>query len=390
MQLPRLQLLLSLLFAAALTACSGGGTTPQPTTAAAKPTTAAAAPTSAAAQPTAAAAAKPTTATAAQATTAPAAKPTTAPAPAAAAPLAKTKSGFPDRAITFIVPYAAGGGSDILVRALDKIAVDLKVLPQSSVITNVAGGSGFTGKQQAISRPADGYTLTLADDPNVFGQILGQAPMSYTDFTYIARMVLDYNMIVVNAESPYKTMRDWLEAAKANPKGVSVAGTGIGNNDHVQLANIEKRTGLRFNYVSFDSGGQVMTNLLGGQVQSAMANPSEAYEQLRAGKVRALGISAPERIKDLPDVPTWKEQGVDYDVAQFRGVAGPKGIPADVVAYLEGAFKQVAESPAWKTEYLDKYQQIQGFQGAAEFQKFMDDVYKENEKAFQELESLKT
>jgi putative tricarboxylic transport membrane protein len=276
-----------------------------------------------------------------------------------------------------------------MIRAIDKIAQDLKLFPQAFNISNVAGGSGFTGKQQAISRPPDGYTLTMADDPNVFGQILEQAPMKYTDFTYVSRMVQDYNMVVVRAESPFKSLKDWLDAARENPKGVSVAGTGIGNNDHVQLANIEKRTGTQFNYVSFDSGGQVMTNLLGGQVDSALANPSEAFEQMRAGKVRSLGVSAPERLKDLPDVPTWKEGGVDYIVAQFRGIAGPKGMPADVVEYLEEAFKRVAESPDWKSEYLDKYQQIQGYQNSAEFTRYMEQVFQENEKAFQELESLK-
>lgn len=311
------------------------------------------------------------------------------PAASSAGPVPKTKTGFPDRAISFIVPYAAGGGSDIMVRSADKIATDLKLLPQSFTISNVAGGSGFTGKQQAISRPPDGYTLTVVDDPNVFGQILNQAPMKYTDFTYVARLVEDYNMVIVRSESPLKTMKDWLDAAKANPKGVSVGGTGIGNNDHVQLANIEKRTGTQFNYVSFDSGGQVMTNVLGGQLDSALANPSEAFEQMRAGRVRALGVSAPQRLKDMADVPTWKEGGVDYVVAQFRGVAGPKNLPADVVAYLEEVFKRITESPEWKTEYLDKYQQVHGYQNSADFTKFMDQVFKENEQAFQELDSLK-
>ena len=308
----------------------------------------------------------------------------------AAGPIAKTRSGYPDRAISFIVPYAAGGGSDIMVRNLDKIAVTLQLIPQPFVISNVAGGSGFTGKQQAISRPADGYTLTVVDDPNVFGQLLGQAPMKYTDFTYVARMVLDYNMVVVKAESPFSSLKDWLDAAKAKAKGVTVGGTGIGNNDHVQLANIEQKTGTQFNYVSFDSGGQVMTNLLGGQIDSALANPSEAYEQMRAGKVRSLGVSAPQRIPDLRDVPTWKEGGVDYAVAQFRGIGGPKGIPADVVQYLEQVFKRVADSPEWKAEYLGKFQQLNGFMGSAEFTKFMDETYKENERAFKELEALKT
>ena len=121
----------------------------------------------------------------------------------------------------------------------------------------------------------------------------------------------------------------------------------------------------------------------------AMANPSEAYEQMRAGKVRALGITTDKRIGDLPDVPTLKEQGVDYVVAQFRGVAGPKGIPADVVAYLEEAFRRVAKSETWKNDYLAKYQQVDGYMGSAEFTSFMDVFFKEQEQAFKDLPSLK-
>ena len=357
-----------------LQACSQPAAAP-----ASKPT--AAAPTAPAAKPTEPA--KP-------AATQPPAKPTEPAKPTTGGPLPKTKSGYPERAINIIVPYAAGGGTDIMFRTMDKVAAELKIFPQNFVITNVTGGSGFTGKQQAISRPPDGYTLTVADDSNIFGQILGQAPMKYTDFTYIARMVLDYNMVIVRQDSPFKSLQDWIAAAKAQPKGVTVGGTGIGNNDHVHLANIEKRTGVQFNYISFDSGGQVLTNLLGGQVASALANPGEAYEQIRAGTVRALGVSAPERLKGLPHVPTWREQGVDYVVAQFRGVAGPKGIPADIVAYLEEAFKRVAESPLWASEYLDKYQQVNGYLNSADFQKFVDEYYAETERAFQELESLKT
>jgi putative tricarboxylic transport membrane protein len=320
---------------------------------------------------------------------------TTAPATSAAAAmptstaLTTTKSGFPSRPISFVVPYAAGGGSDILIRSLDKIAQDLKVFPQNFTISNVAGGSGFTGKAQAISKPADGYTLTIGDDSSIFGQLLGQAPMKYTDFTYVARLVTDPNMVVVRTESPFKTLKDWVDAAKAKAKGVSVGGTGIGNADHVQVANIEKKAGISLNYVSFDSGGQVMTNLLGAKVDSAMANPSEAYEQMRAGKVRALGITTASRIADLPDVPTLKEGGIDYVVAQFRGVAGPKGIPADVVAYLEEAFRRVAKSDVWKTDYLAKYQQVDGFMNSADFTAFMDTFFKEQEQAFKDLPSLK-
>jgi putative tricarboxylic transport membrane protein len=101
--------------------------------------------------------------------------------------------------------------------------------------------------------------------------------------------------------------------------------------------------------------------------------------------VRALAITAPERLKDLPDVPTLKESGVDLVVSQFRGIAGPKDLPADVVSVLETGFKKVAESPEWKTEYLDKFQQINGFMGSEEFTKHMHEQYKVNETLFKEL-----
>jgi putative tricarboxylic transport membrane protein len=290
-----------------------------------------------------------------------------------------------------VIPYAAGGGSDIMIRNMDKIIADLKLMPVQFNISNVTGGSGFTGKQQAISRPPDGYTLTMGDDSSVFGAVLGQAPMKYNDFTYIARMVTDYNMVIVRTESPFKTLKDVLDAAKANPKGVKVAGTNIGAIDHVMTAQLEKKTDTQFTYVSFDSGGQVLTNVLGGQVDAAWANPSEAYEQMRAGKVRALGLSAPERFKDadFANVPTLKEQGVDYVGFQFRGVAGPKGMQPEVVQYLETVFKALSDSPQWKAEYLDKFQQINGWMGSEQFTKFMDDYYRETEVAFAELPSLK-
>ncbi len=100
-----------------------------------------------------------------------------------------------------------------------------------------------------------------------------------------------------------------------------------------------------------------------------MANPSEVWEQMRAGQVRALAITSPERLKDLPDVPTLKEQGVDLVVSQFRGVAGPKNLPPGIVKVLEDGLKKISDSPEWKADYLDKYQQQNGWQGSADFKK---------------------
>jgi putative tricarboxylic transport membrane protein len=304
-------------------------------------------------------------------------------------PAAKSASRFPEKQITLINPNAPGGGTDIMFRSIDAVAQKLKAFPHAFVIETKTGGSGSVGKAAALGSKNDGYTLTVADDGNIYQQLGGDQPFKYNDFTYIARMVVDYNLVVVRAESPYKTFQEFADAAKARPKGVSVAGTGIGNTDQLQSVQIAKALGTEFTYASFNSGGEVMTNLLGGHVDAAMANPSEAWEQMRAGRVRALVLTGPERLKDLPDTPTLKESGINLTLSQYRGIAGPKNLPAEVVQALEEGFRKVSESPEWKTEYLDKYQQVNGFMTGSELSKYMDDLYKENETLFKELGMLK-
>ena len=203
---------------------------------------------------------------------------------------------IPAKPILFVVPYAPGGGTDIMVRVIDRVGTQLKVLPQPLVIENKSGGSGVVGKSYAKTRPADGYTITCADDSSTVVDLFGNAPWPYNDFTYIAKLNVDYQMIVVRADSPYKTMKDLVAAAKAQPNTVKIAGTGVSQIDVLHVAMFEKAAGVKFNYIGFDSGGQVMTNLLGGHVDSAIANPGEAYEQMRAGKVRSLGVSSEKRV----------------------------------------------------------------------------------------------
>jgi putative tricarboxylic transport membrane protein len=304
-------------------------------------------------------------------------------------PAGKSATNFPEKQITLINPNAPGGGTDIMFRNIDAIAQKIKAFPQGFVIETKTGGSGSVGKAAALAATPDGYTLTVADDGSIYQQLGGDQPFKYNDFTYISRMVVDYNMVVVRAESPFKSFKELVDAAKSKPKGVSLAGTGIGNTDQLGIVQIGKATGADFTYASFNSGGEVMTNLLGGHVDGAVANPSEAFEQMRAGRVRGLAISSPERLKDLPDIPTLKESGVDLVLSQYRGIAGPKNLPADIVKVLEDGFKKVSDSPEWKEEYLDKYQQTNGYMNGAELSKYMDELYKENEGLFKELGLLK-
>jgi putative tricarboxylic transport membrane protein len=286
---------------------------------------------------------------------------------------------YPAKPILFVVPYAPGGGTDIMVRIIDKIGTELKILPQPLVIENKTGGSGVVGKSYAKNKPADGYTITCADDSSTVVDLFGNAPWPYNDFTYIAKLNIDVQMIVVRTDSPYKTMKDLVAAAKAKPNTLKIGGTGVAQIDVFHIAMFEKAAGVKFNYIGFDSGGQVITNLLGGHIDCAIANPGEAYEQMRAGKVRSLGISTEKRVgfdsSVFKDVPTWKEAGVNVTLSQWRGVAGPKGMPKEPVDWLVDALKKITQTKEWHEQYLDKFLQIGVFVSGAEMQKEVEEEY---------------
>lgn len=286
---------------------------------------------------------------------------------------------FPAKPILFVVPYAPGGGSDIMVRVMDKIGTQLKIFPQPLIIENKTGGSGVVGKSYAKSKPADGYTLVNADDSTTVVDLFGNAPWPYNDFTYIAKVNVDYQMIVVRADSPFKTLKDLVAAAKAQPSTVKIAGTGVAQIDVLHIGMFEKAAGVKFNYIGLDSGGQVITNLLGGHVDCAIANPGEAYEQMRAGKVRSLGVSSEKRVgfdsAVFKDVPTWKEAGVNLTLSQWRAVGGPKGIPKEQTDWLINAFKKITDSKEWHEQYLDKFLQVGVFVSGAAFQKEVEEEY---------------
>jgi putative tricarboxylic transport membrane protein len=286
---------------------------------------------------------------------------------------------YPAKPILYVVPYVPGGGSDIMARVIDRVGTQLKVLPQPLVIENKPGGSGVVGKSYAKNKPADGYTIMSADDSSTCADLFGNAPWPYNDFTYIAKLNVDYVMFVVRSDSPYKTLQDLIAAAKAKPNTVRIGGAGVAQNDSMHVAMFEKATGIKFNYIGFDGGGQVMTNLLGGHIDVDIANPSEAYEQMRAGKVRSLGVSSEKRLtfetSIFKDVPTLKEAGVNLTYADWRGIAGPKGMHKEQVDWLINALKEITQSKEWQEQYLNKFLSEGVFVPGTAFQKEVEEEY---------------
>jgi tripartite-type tricarboxylate transporter receptor subunit TctC len=245
---------------------------------------------------------------------------------------------YPTRGLLVIVPYGPGGGSDITARLL---ALDLEPnFGKPVTVENRAGGGGWIGWGSLAASKPDGYTLGYIAAPNLYAGYLdrslagGARKENLESFTPLINHVFDYNMWGVRADSKYKTVKDVIEDAKKRPGQISLNGGGHGSDDHIALLGIEAATGTKFVLPHFRSTSEGMTQVLGGHIDVLAANVSEAAENVRTGKIRALGVMAPERSKFMPNAPTFREQGLDQVWAVSRGVAGPAGLPKDVEAAL--------------------------------------------------------
>lgn len=288
----------------------------------------------------------------------------------------KKAASYPTKSIELVVPFAAGGGSDIMARSLVKVVMDNKYSSQPLVVNNKPGGSGSIGYAYTAEKKGDPHVIASVSSSFYTSPLMGKSPVSYKDFTPICGLAMDTLLLVVRDDSKYKSIKDIVDDAKARPKGISVGGTSGTSDDAVMFYALQSKAGIEMKYVPYNSGGEVMTSLLGGHVDIVWTNPGEALGHLEAKKVRALAVSSKERLTALPNVPTLKEQGTDLVLAQFRGIIAPKDISPEAVAYLEGVFKKVSETPAWKDDYL-KRNMVEGrFMNAKEFAQALVDTTK--------------
>jgi tripartite-type tricarboxylate transporter receptor subunit TctC len=256
---------------------------------------------------------------------------------------------YPTRGLLVIVPYGPGGGSDISARLL---ALDLEPnFGKPVTVENRAGGGGWIGWGSLAASKPDGYTIGYIAAPNLYAGYLdrslagGARKENLESFTPLINHVFDYNMWGVRADSKYQTVKDVIEDAKKRPNAISLNGGGHGTDDHIAILAIEAATGTKFVVPHFRSTSEGMTQVLGGHIDVLAANISEAAENVRNGKIRALGVMAPERSKFMPNVPTFREQGFDQVWAISRGVAGPAGLPKDVEAMLIATLEKTISSP---------------------------------------------
>jgi tripartite-type tricarboxylate transporter receptor subunit TctC len=263
-----------------------------------------------------------------------------------ASPAAKTD--FPKKAITLIVPYAAGGGTDATARALARAAE--KHLGQSVPIVNKTGGGGAVGFIEGSTAKPDGYTVTMVTVELATLHHLGLTPITYKEFKPIAQINFDPSAITVKADSPWKTAKEFLDYAKAHPGEVKMGNSGPGSIWHLSAASIEKAAGVKFNHVPFDGAGPAVTALMGGHIDAVPVSPAEVKAQVDSGKLKTLAIVDAKPSEALPGIKTLEEEtGVKPTyLGPWRGVVVPKNTPDDVVKVLTDAFMKAAEDQEFK------------------------------------------
>jgi putative tricarboxylic transport membrane protein len=279
----------------------------------------------------------------------------------------------PSKPIQFVVPYAPGGGSDVLARSIENIIKTEKLCPVPIIVVNQAGGSGTIGMTSVAQSPGNVHMMMTFISGQVTSPLVaGKGVATFHDLTLICNLALDEQLIVVKTDSPFKTIEDVVAAAKQRSGALTIGGTATGQEDQMCNRLFEKAAGIKLRYVPFNSGGECLTAVMGGHVDMIWANPSEFVPQWEAKMVRPIVVAKETRIPLLPDVPTFKEKGYDVTFKFFRGIAAPPGIPAETVAFYESMMKRMSESSGWKEKYLKQYMLSSGWMGSKEFTQFVN------------------
>ena len=262
---------------------------------------------------------------------------------------------WPEAPVRIVVPFSAGGASDVLTRILaDKLQARLG---QNFTVDNRTGAGGNIGMEAVKGAAPDGYTVasatvgTLTINQFLFSK-LGYDPVR--DYAYVSTIWENTNVFVVAAQHPAKSVQEFLAWAKKQPRGVSYGSAGIGTTPHLSGELFRARTGIEAQHIPFRGAAQSMPALVGGDTDFAIDNVASYMPLIRSGKVRALAVTSAERWPQLPDVPTMAEAGVrDFVVTSWGAFVVPKGTPAPVVEKLSAALRAIAAEPAHQQRFLD-------------------------------------
>jgi tripartite-type tricarboxylate transporter receptor subunit TctC len=287
----------------------------------------------------------------------------------------------PTQPIEIIVPAGAGGASDQMARMLQAAIQKHNLLKQPTAVLLKGGASGGEGLMDMKADPGNPHKFIIAQSSIYTLPFSTKLPFSWKDMTPVAVIAMDEFVLWVNSEAEYKTAKDFLAAAKAaGDQGFRMGGTGSKREDHIITSAIERVGGVKFGYIPYKSGGEASTQLVGKHTEANLNNPSENVAIWRAGQVRALCVFDKERMaydkkitpdQSWKDIPTCREEGIDFDYVMLRGIFLPGGATPDQVAFYVDLFKKIAETPEYKA-YLEA-QALKGvFIAGADMTKFLE------------------
>jgi putative tricarboxylic transport membrane protein len=284
----------------------------------------------------------------------------------------------PTRPVEAVVHTGPGGGSDVLARAVALMIEKEKLLPVRMQVVNKPGGGGAVAAAYLAEKKGEDHTIGFFTGVWLTNPLTSEkAKVTLKDLTPIARLVLEPALIAVKADAPYKSLPDFINAAKQKPGQLKQSGGSITSRDNVVRQQLQQVTGARWQFISFPGGGERIAALLGGHVEMMVIEPAEAGEHIRGGNMRVLAQVSDTRLPAFPNVPTIREAGFNVTpVPQVRGIVAPPGIPRANVAYWEGVFKKLSQTASWK-KFLDENQFEDGYQNAAELTKFYEEFSQE-------------
>ena len=261
----------------------------------------------------------------------------------------------PTKPIEFVVPAGTGGGADQMARLIHGIAEKHRLSPRPFIVVNKSGGAGAEGFLHVKGKKGDAHTIIITLS-NLFTTPLHTGvPFSWRDLTPVARLALDEFVLWVNAETPYKSAKEYIAAVKEKGGTMKMGGTGAAQEDQIITILLEQTQGVKFTYVPFKGGGEVCVNLVGKHVDSTVNNPAECVSHWKANRVRPLAVFDTERVNvgDWKAIPTAKEAlGADIHYLMLRGIFGAPEMPKEAVEWYVGFLKKVTETPEWK-KYME-------------------------------------
>ena len=279
----------------------------------------------------------------------------------------------PTKPVEFIVHTGPGGGADVLARFIAQVIEKENLAPVRFQVNNRDGGGGLRAMAYVVEKKGDAHAIAVFTGNWLTNPLTrAEAQSTVKDMTPVVRLVLEPALVAVKADAPFKTLKDFIDAAKKAPGTMKQSGGSITSRDNVVRQLLMKETGSNWAYISFPGGGERIAALLGGHVNMMVIEPQEAGEHIKAGGMRVIAQVSDKRLAGFPNVPTIKEAGFNIpNVPQVRGILMPPGVAPDVVAYYEDLFLRLSKTAAWR-KYLEEQQFEDGFQKSAELAKFID------------------